>query len=227
MESQNLLYDQIYDLVAFRILVDTPRECYETLGVVHAQWKPVPTRFKDYIALPKPNMYQSLHTTVIGPYGERIEIQIRSHEMHRVAEEGIAAHWRYKEGEAFQVSDIQRFSWLRQLLEWQENLQDPQEFLHSLKEDLFAAGMYVFTPKGDLVALSARLHGDRFCLPDSYGGRQPLLRCARQRPTGVAQIYTAQRRHGGNHHDAAAGAEPRLAQMGQDAAGENRKSATG
>ncbi len=151
MESQNLLYDQIYDLVAFRILVDTPRECYETLGVVHAQWKPVPTRFKDYIALPKPNMYQSLHTTVIGPYGERIEIQIRSHEMHRVAEEGIAAHWRYKEGEAFQVSDIQRFSWLRQLLEWQENLQDPQEFLHSLKEDLFAAGMYVFTPKGDLL----------------------------------------------------------------------------
>ncbi|HEY7168071.1 MAG TPA: bifunctional (p)ppGpp synthetase/guanosine-3',5'-bis(diphosphate) 3'-pyrophosphohydrolase [Candidatus Binatia bacterium] len=151
MESQNLLYDQIYDLVAFRVLVDTPRECYETLGVIHALWRPVPGRFKDYIALPKQNMYQSLHTSVIGPYGERIEIQIRTHEMHRVAEEGIAAHWRYKEGEDFQVSDIQRYAWLRQLLEWQENLQDPQEFLHSLKEDLFSTELYVFTPKGDLL----------------------------------------------------------------------------
>ena len=151
MESQNLLYDQIYDLVAFRILVDTPRECYETLGIIHSQWRPVPGRFKDYIALPKQNMYQSLHTSVIGPYGERIEIQIRTHEMHRVAEEGIAAHWRYKDGEDFQVSDIQRFAWLRQLLEWQENLQDPQEFLHNLKDDLFPTELYVFTPKGDLL----------------------------------------------------------------------------
>jgi guanosine-3',5'-bis(diphosphate) 3'-pyrophosphohydrolase len=151
MESQNLLYDQIYDLVAFRILVDTLRECYETLGMIHSQWRPVPGRFKDYIALPKQNMYQSLHTSVIGPYGERIEIQIRTHEMHRVAEEGIAAHWRYKEGEDFQVSDIQRFAWLRQLLEWQENLQDPQEFLHNLKDDLFPTELYVFTPKGDLL----------------------------------------------------------------------------
>lgn len=152
MESQNLQYDQIYDLVAFRILVDTQRECYETLGVVHSQWRPVPGRFKDYIALPKQNMYQALHTSVIGPYGERIEIQIRTHEMHRVAEEGIAAHWRYKEGADFQVSDIQRFTWLRQLLEWQESMQDPQEFLHDLKEDLFSTGMYVFTPKGDLLS---------------------------------------------------------------------------
>jgi len=151
MESQHLLYDQIYDLVAFRILVDTARECYETLGIIHSQWRPVPGKFKDYIALPKPNMYQSLHTAVIGPYGERIEIQIRSHEMHRVAEEGIAAHWRYKDGEDFQMSDHQRFSWLRQLLEWQQNLQDPQEFLHSLKEDLFSDEIYVFTPKGDLL----------------------------------------------------------------------------
>ncbi|MSP38866.1 MAG: bifunctional (p)ppGpp synthetase/guanosine-3',5'-bis(diphosphate) 3'-pyrophosphohydrolase [Deltaproteobacteria bacterium] len=154
MESQDLLYDQIYDLVGFRILVDTARECYETLGVVHEQWRPVPGRFKDYIALPKPNMYQSLHTSVIGPYGERIEIQIRSHDMHRVAEEGIAAHWRYKDGEDFQIGDFSRFAWLRQLLEWQENLNDPQEFLHSLKEDLFSTSMYVFTPKGDLLNFS-------------------------------------------------------------------------
>ncbi|MGH7766424.1 MAG: RelA/SpoT family protein [Candidatus Binatia bacterium] len=151
METQNLLYDQIYDLVAFRILIDTPRECYETLGVVHSQWKPVPGRFKDYIALPKPNMYQSLHTTVIGPYGERMEIQIRTQDMHRVAEEGIAAHWRYKKDvEDLKFNDMQRFAWLRQLLEWQQNLQDPQEFLHSIKEDLFSDAVYVFTPKGDL-----------------------------------------------------------------------------
>ncbi|HEY2987200.1 MAG TPA: bifunctional (p)ppGpp synthetase/guanosine-3',5'-bis(diphosphate) 3'-pyrophosphohydrolase [Candidatus Binatia bacterium] len=152
METQNLLYDQIYDLVAFRIMVDTARECYETLGVIHSHWKPVPGRFKDYIALPKANMYQSLHTTVIGPYGERMEIQIRTQEMHRVAEEGIAAHWRYKkEGVDFQFNDMQRFAWLRQLLEWQQNLQDPQEFLHSIKEDLFSDAVYVFTPKGDLL----------------------------------------------------------------------------
>lgn len=151
MESQSLLYDQIYDLVAFRILVDTVRECYEALGVIHAHWKPVPGRFKDYIALPKPNMYQSLHTSVIGPHGERVEIQIRTHEMHRIAEEGIAAHWRYKEGKDFEFTDIQRFTWLRQLLEWQQNLQDPQEFLNSIKEDLFSEEVYVFTPKGDLL----------------------------------------------------------------------------
>ena len=151
MESQNLLYDQIYDLVAFRILVDTVRECYEGLGVIHSHWRPVPGRFKDYVALPKPNMYQSLHTTVIGPYGERMEIQIRTQEMHRVAEEGIAAHWRYKESNDFQFNETQRFAWLRQLIEWQQNLQDPQEFLHSIKEDLFADEVYVFTPKGDLL----------------------------------------------------------------------------
>lgn len=154
MESQNLLYDQIFDLVAFRIMVDTARECYETLGVIHSHWKPVPGRFKDYIALPKPNMYQSLHTTVIGPYGERVEIQIRTQEMHRVAEEGIAAHWRYKDGKAVEFNDMQRFSWLRQLLEWQQNLQDPQEFLHTIKEDLFSDEVYVFTPKGDLLNFS-------------------------------------------------------------------------
>ncbi|HEX9880722.1 MAG TPA: RelA/SpoT family protein, partial [Candidatus Binatia bacterium] len=152
MESQGLPCDQIHDLVAFRVVVDTVRECYETLGIVHGQWKPVPGRFKDYIALPKPNMFQSLNTTVIGPRGQRLEIQIRTHEMHRVAEEGIAAHWRYKEGTDFQFSEVQGFTWLRQLLEWQQNIEDPQEFLHSLKEDLFPDEVYVFTPKGDLLS---------------------------------------------------------------------------
>ncbi len=150
MQSQNVLFDQIYDLVAFRIVVDSVRECYEALGVVHANWKPIPSRFKDFIALPKANMYQSLHTTVIGPYGERMEVQIRTHEMHRVAEEGIAAHWRYKDGTA-DNDDTQRFAWLRQLLEWQQHVQDPQEFMGSIKEDLFSDEVFVFTPKGDLL----------------------------------------------------------------------------
>jgi len=153
MQSQNLLYDQIYDLVAFRIAVDSKGECYEALGIVHDAWKPVPGRFKDYIALPKANGYQSLHTTVIGPYGERIEIQIRTREMHRVAEYGIAAHWRYKQPgtPGAGPDDTQRFAWLRQMLEWQQHLQDPQEFLRSVKEDLFTEEVFCFTPKGDLL----------------------------------------------------------------------------
>jgi guanosine-3',5'-bis(diphosphate) 3'-pyrophosphohydrolase len=151
MQRENLLYDQIYDLVGFRIVVDSLTECYAALGVVHANWKPVPGRFKDYIALPKNNMYQSLHTTVIGLYGERVEVQIRTHEMHRVAEFGIAAHWKYKGGEAVGAVEAQRFAWLRQLLEWQQNVSDPQEFLGSVKEDLFSEEVFVFTPKGDVL----------------------------------------------------------------------------
>ena len=151
MQEQELAFDQIYDLVAFRIVVGTVRECYEALGVVHASWKPVPGRFKDYIALPKVNMYQSLHTTVVGPRGQRIEVQIRTREMHEVAEQGIAAHWGYKEGGAAQMRDAERFAWLRRLIESQQNLKDPQEFLSTVKEDLFAEEVFVFTPKGDVL----------------------------------------------------------------------------
>lgn len=169
MENQSLDFSEVHDLVAFRIVVDTVRECYESMGVVHAKWRPVPGRFKDYIALAKANMYQSLHTTVIGPNARRIEIQIRTHEMHRVAEEGIASHWRYKKGKDLQVTDMQRFAWLRQLLEWQRNLSDPQEFLHSIKEDLFPDEVYVFTPNGELrgfpkgatiIDFAYRIHSD-------------------------------------------------------------------
>ena len=153
MQLQNLMYDQIYDLVAFRVIVDSVRECYEGLGVVHANWKPVPGRFKDYIALRKANLYQSLHTTVIGPYGERMEVQIRTQEMHRVAEHGIAAHWRYKGGPGtIPPDEAQHFAWLKQLVEWQQDLKDPDEFLASVKDDLFSEEVYVFTPKGDLLS---------------------------------------------------------------------------
>jgi GTP diphosphokinase / guanosine-3',5'-bis(diphosphate) 3'-diphosphatase len=152
MQQEELNFEQIYDLVAFRIIVPTLRECYEALGVVHANWKPIPGRFKDYIALPKVNMYQSLHSTVIGPRGQRMEVQIRTREMHEVAELGIAAHWSYKEGaSSAQSRDTERFAWLRRLIEWQQNLKDPQEFLSTVKDDLFAEEVFVFTPKGDLL----------------------------------------------------------------------------
>lgn len=152
MQAQNLHYEQIYDLVAFRIIVGTVRECYAALGVIHANWTPVPGRFKDYIALPKRNMYQSLHTTVIGPYGERMEVQIRTHDMHRVAEMGIAAHWKYKGGKHADGQDAERFAWLRQLLEWLQNPSEPQEFLRLVKEDLFSEEVVVFTPKGECLS---------------------------------------------------------------------------
>ncbi len=152
MKVNECSIDQIHDLIAFRVIVESVSDCYAALGVIHSKWTPVPGRFKDYIALPKPNMYQSLHTTVIGPGRERVEIQIRTHEMNRVAERGIAAHWKYKERHSGGVADAdaQRFGWLRQLMEWQKDLKDPAEFLEGVKVDLFQDEVYVFTPKGDV-----------------------------------------------------------------------------
>lgn len=148
MKDQNIDFDQVFDITAFRAIVNSIKECYDVLGIIHSLWKPIPGKFKDYIGLPKENMYQSLHTAAIGPYGERIEIQIRTHEMHKIAEEGIAAHWKYKEGKAFEEADDKRFTWLRQLLEWQRDLKDNAEFIESVKVDLFPHEVYVFTPKG-------------------------------------------------------------------------------
>ena len=152
MKANECTIEQIHDIIAFRVSVESVSDCYAALGVIHSRWTPVPGRFKDYIALPKPNMYQSLHTTVIGPGRERIEIQIRTHEMNRVAERGIAAHWKYKEkhGGGIADSDAQRFGWLRQLMEWQKDLKDPAEFLEGVKIDLFQDEVYVFTPKGEV-----------------------------------------------------------------------------
>jgi len=147
-------FNDIYDLVGVRILVDSIRECYAVLGTIHAQWSPVPGRFKDFIAMPKFNMYQSLHTTVIGPEGKVVEVQIRTHDMDQSAELGVAAHWMYKQGESDKAGPDE-FAWLRQLLEWQRETADPGEFMDSLRYDLGTAEVYVFTPKGDVTALPA------------------------------------------------------------------------
>ena len=156
MEAQHVGLDQIHDVIAFRIILDEPEAAvYQALGVVHAIWRPVPGRFKDYVALPKPNGYQSLHTAVIGPSGQRMEVQIRTREMHRNAEFGIAAHWRYKEGDRADArsADDQKFAWLRQLVERQQELSDPHEFLDTVKVDLFPDEVFVFTPQGDVINL--------------------------------------------------------------------------
>jgi GTP pyrophosphokinase len=152
MERRQVDFNELHDIIAFRIVVDNITECYKALGVIHAAFRPVPGRFKDYIAMPKANNYQSLHTTVIGPSGERTEIQIRTHEMHLVAERGIAAHWKYKEGK-FGSATRDSVDWVNRLLEWQKDLSDPNEFLETVKVDLFSEDVFVFTPKGEVKEL--------------------------------------------------------------------------
>lgn len=153
MLSQNLDFEEVYDIIAFRIILDTIPQCYAAMGAIHSMWKPIYYKIKDYIGNPKPNMYQSIHTTVIGPKGERVEIQIRTHEMNRIAESGIAAHWSYKEGTKIDESTGEMFAWIRNLVENQENFNDPDEFLENVRIDLYPDEIYVITPLGEIKTL--------------------------------------------------------------------------
>lgn len=153
LRKQKIEIDQVYDLLGIRIITDSVKNCYAALGVIHNEWHPIPGRIKDFIAIPRPNLYQSLHTSVMGPKGVAFEVQIRTEEMHRIAEEGIAAHWKYKEGKKGAIDDDQRVAWLRQLVEWQREMRDPGDFMSSLKVDLYPEEVYCFTPRGKVVVL--------------------------------------------------------------------------
>ena len=208
MDHRNLSFEEIYDVIAFRIVVSTTGDCYAVLGVMHAAWKPIPGRFKDYIAMPKPNGYQSLHTTLIGPKGHRIEIQIRTQEMHEVAERGIAAHWMYKtqkSGESYISEQSVELPWLTELIESEKQLSDPVEFLSTVKEDLFPEEVFVFSPKGDLFALAAgatpidfayHIHSEvgHRCAGARVSGRQVPLAYRLQNGDTV-EIVTSESRH--------------------------------
>jgi GTP pyrophosphokinase len=205
MKDQNLTVNQVYDILALRVIVNSVKECYEILGLIHAMWKPVPGRFKDYVSLPKANMYQSLHTTVVGPLGQRMEVQIRTWQMNQIAEEGIAAHWKYKEGRVASKTDEKQFAWLRRLLEWQKNLQDPQEFLDTVRMDLFPNEVYVFTPKGEVkefpkgatpVDFAYSIHSEvgEKCIGARVNGKMVPLRY-QFRNGDIVEIITSTKQH--------------------------------
>ncbi|MGD9321522.1 MAG: bifunctional (p)ppGpp synthetase/guanosine-3',5'-bis(diphosphate) 3'-pyrophosphohydrolase [Desulfobacteraceae bacterium] len=205
MKDQNLTVNQVYDILALRVIVNSVKECYEILGLIHAMWKPVPGRFKDYVSLPKANMYQSLHTTVVGPLGQRMEVQIRTWQMDQIAEEGIAAHWKYKEGRVASKTDEKQFAWLRRLLEWQKNLQDPQEFLDTVRMDLFPNEVYVFTPKGEVkefpkgatpVDFAYSIHSEvgEKCIGARVNGKMVPLRY-QFRNGDIVEIITSTKQH--------------------------------
>src|SRR5512145_215230 len=201
LKRQKIDLDQVYDLVALRIVTDSIRDCYATLGIIHQTWSPVPGRIKDFIAMPRPNGYRSLHTSVVSERGFPFEVQIRTAEQHRIAEEGIAAHWKYKEGRVGATRDEQHFLWLRQLLEWQQEVRDPQEFLQNLKIELYPEEVYIFTPKGEVKSLprdatpvdfAYAIHTDvgHQCVGARVNGKMVPLR-TRLRNGDIVEIATA------------------------------------
>src|SRR5712691_11452581 len=200
MKSQKINLDQVYDLLALRIVTDSVKNCYAALGVIHNEWHPIPGRIKDFIAIPRPNLYQSLHTSVMGPNGQAFEVQIRTDEMHRLAEEGIAAHWKYKEGRRGVGAEDQRITWLRQLVEWQQEMRDPTEFMSTLKVDLYPEEVYAFTPRGKVIVLPREatpidfayaIHSDvgNTCVGAKVNGRIVPLRSA-LRNGDIVEIMT-------------------------------------
>jgi guanosine-3',5'-bis(diphosphate) 3'-pyrophosphohydrolase len=200
LRRQKITVDQVYDLMALRIITDSVKNCYAALGVIHNKWRPIPGRIKDFIAIPRPNLYQSLHTSVVGPHGQTFEVQIRTEEMHRIAEEGIAAHWKYKEGRKGPAADDQRIVWLRHLVEWQRDVQDPGEFMSTLKVDLYPEEAYTFTPRGKVIVLprdatpidfAYAIHSDvgNTCVGAKVNGRIVPLRSA-LRNGDIVEIMT-------------------------------------
>ena len=219
MKRQGIELDQIYDFVALRVITDSVKNCYGSLGIIHNTWRPVPGRIKDFIAMPAPNGYRSLHTSVITESGIPFEIQIRTPEMHQVAEEGIAAHWRYKEGRPIEEEDIRNFAWIRSLIEWQSELNDPHEFLNSLKIDLYPEEVYCFTPKGEVksfprgatpVDFAYAIHSDvgHQCVGARVNGKMVPLRY-RLKNGDIVEVMTS----------TGTSPQPRLVVAGRDIAG--------
>ena len=210
MYAQNKTMDEVLDLFAFRVIVDTVADCYNVLGIIHDLYRPILGRFKDYIGTPKPNMYQSLHTTVIGADGIPFEVQIRTEEMHEIAEYGVAAHWKYKQGISGNAGE-HNYEWVRRLLENQENT-DAEEFVHTLKVDMFADEVFVFSPRGDVTNLRRR-DAHRLCLLHPLGHRQPHDGREGQRAHRPARLSAQKRRHRRNSDfEKRARPQPRLAQ---------------
>ncbi len=217
LQRQKITVEQIYDLLALRIVTNSVNDCYAALGIIHNAWRPVPGRIKDFIAMPRPNLYQSLHTTVIAEDGHPFEVQIRTEEMHKMAEEGIAAHWKYKDG-PITARDEQRLSWLRQVVEWQREMSDPSEFLSTLKIDLYPEEVYTFTPKGKVVILPRDATPIDFAYSHSHRGRRALRGRQGQRPHRAAALQAALGRHRGDSDAGGPCSQPRLAEHSQELA---------
>ena len=206
--------DQIYDMMALRIITQSVNDCYAVLGIIHNQWRPVPGRIKDHIAMPRPNLYQSLHTTVIAEKGHAFEVQIRTEEMHKMAEEGIAAHWKYKDGPV-SARDEKRLAWLRQVVEWQRDVSDPNEFLSTLKIDLYPEEVYTFTPKGKIVILPREATPIDFAYTHTLRSRRYMRRRQGERPHRAVALQAALRRHRRDPYPAWTSSQPRLAGVGE------------
>ena len=219
LERSKVSFDQVYDLLAIRVITQDVAACYAVFGLIHTLWRPVPGRIKDFIAMPRANRYQSLHTTVMGASGHQFEVQIRTEEMHRIAEEGIAAHWKYKAGGGVVTArDEERLNWIRQLVEWQKEMTDPNEFLSSLKMDLYPDETYTFTPKGKVVVVPADGTPVDFAYTIHTEVGQHLRRGQGQRAHGAAADQAAHRRHCGDRYPEGPQAEPGLAQLRQESA---------